>query len=188
MIEKASGMRYRDYVRENIFRRVGMRDTDFFRKDRLHENLAEGSDPLRDEAGRIVAWKKNLYSFPPIGSPDGGAYVTAGDLDRFLRAVKAGQLLSPALTQAFFTPQALHSAMRDVMGDGTEEYGYGLWFFVREGQVVFCEKEGINAGVSGLIRHYPASDINVVLLSNMEAGVWQPVKKVHELIRAGYTA
>jgi CubicO group peptidase (beta-lactamase class C family) len=178
MIEKASGLRYRDYVRQHIFPRAGMQHSDFYRKDRVQENIAEGNDPLTDETGRITGWKKNLYSYPPIGSPDGGAYVTAGDLDRFLRAVKAGELLSPELTRAFFTPQAHHGPMRD----GSIEYGYGPWFFVRNGQVIFCEKEGINAGVSGLIRHYPASDINVILLSNMENGVWQPVKTIHEML------
>jgi hypothetical protein len=65
-------------------------------------------------------------------------------------------------------------------------YGYGLWFYVdRSGQVVCYQKEGINAGVSGLIRHFPEQDINVVLLSNMENGVWEPVWKIHEMVVVG---
>ena len=182
LIEKASGMKYRDYVRQNIFAKAGMLHSDFFRMDRVHENVAEGSDPLRDEAGHLVGWKKNIYSYPPIGSPDGGAHVTANDLDRFLRAVKAGELLSPDMTKAFFTPQVHHRAMES----GTEKYGYGLEFLVnRDGQVVFCGKDGINAGVSGIIRHYPKEDLNVVLLSNMEDGVWKPVRVIHEMVVTG---
>jgi hypothetical protein len=46
-------------------------------------------------------------------------------------------------------------------------------------------KEGINAGVSGLIRYFPAHDINIVLLSNMESGAWEPIRKIHELAIAG---
>ena len=182
LIEKTSGMKYRDYVRQNIFAKAGMPHSDFFRMDRVNENVAEGSDPLRDEAGHLVGWKKNIYSYPPIGSPDGGAHVTAHDLDRFLRAAKAGKLLSPDLTSAFFTPQVPHRAMES----GAEKYGYGLQFLVnREGQVVFCEKDGINAGVSGIVRHYPKEDLNVVLLSNREDGVWKPVRVIHEVIVAG---
>jgi CubicO group peptidase (beta-lactamase class C family) len=185
LIEKASGMKYRDYVRQNIFAQAGMSYSDFLWLDRVHEDVAEGSDPLRDEGGRIVGWKKNIYSFPPIGSPDSGAHVTANDLDRFLRAVKAGKLLSPKLTEAFFTPQ-IHYRATD---GGTEKYGYGIWFFVDpEDRVVYCEKDGINAGVSGLIRHFPKEDINLVLLSNMESGVWNPMRKVHEMIVAGQLA
>ena len=182
MIEKVSGMSYRDYVRGNIFARTQMSHSDFLRLDRVHQNVAEGSDPLRDKAGEVIGWVKNIYSFPPIGSPDSGAYVTAGDLDAFLRSVQAGQLLSPELTAAFFTPQVHY---RDI-GNLTMMYGYGLWFDVDEsGVIVCCQKEGINAGVSGLIRNYPVLDINVVLLSNLEDGVWDPVWEIHDLLFSG---
>jgi hypothetical protein len=75
-----------------------------------------------------------------------GAYVTAPDLDRFLRAVQAGELLSPALTEAFLTPQVPYQAH------------------------------------SGWNQHFPRVDISVVLLSNMEAGVWEPVWKIHNVL------
>jgi CubicO group peptidase (beta-lactamase class C family) len=182
MIEKATGMTYRDYVRENIFARAGMRHSDFLRMDRVHTQVAEGSDPVRNEAGDVVAWKKNIYSFPPVGSPDSGAHVTAPDIDRFLRAVQAGQMLSPELTQAFLSPQVHY---RDMDG-WTMKYGFGLWFYVDPaGKIVCYQKEGINAGVSGLIRHFPDQDINVVLLANMEGAVWKPVWKLHEMVVNG---
>ena len=38
---------------------------------------------------------KNIYSYPPIGSPSGGAHVISGDLNQFLKVVKTGKLLSP---------------------------------------------------------------------------------------------
>jgi CubicO group peptidase (beta-lactamase class C family) len=179
MVEQVTGMTYRDTVRQNVFARAGMAHSDFFRLDRVSENVAEGVDPIQDDDGRIVGWKKNIYSFPPVGSPDAGAHVTAGDLDRFLRALKAGDLLSPELTEAFFTPQ-----VRDrEIDDWVRWYGYGLWFYVDEaGKVVCCEKDGINAGVSGMIRHFPEQDINVVILSNMESGAWEPIWKIHEMI------
>jgi hypothetical protein len=147
--------------------------------DRVHADIAEGADPIEDGDGRITGWKKNIYSFPPIGSPDAGAHVTAGDLDRFLRAIRAGELLSPELTEAFFMPQ-----VRDrEIDDWVRWYSYGLWFYVdQSGEVVCCEKEGINAGVSGMIRHFPEQDINVVILSNMESGAWKPIWKIHEMI------
>src|SRR6266487_64847 len=134
LIEKASGLSYRDYVRQQIFAPADMRQSDFFRLDLMNDNVAEGCDPLRDEHGTILAWKKNIYSFPPIGSPDSGAYVTASDLDRFLRQVKAGKLLSPQSTAAFFTPQVLHHAQ----DDWKQLYGYGIEFAVDgAGNVMF---------------------------------------------------
>lgn len=179
MIEKVSGISYRDYVRENVFANAQMDYSDFLRLDRVHENVAEGSDPIQDEAGNVVGWKKNIYSFPPIGSPDSGAHVTANDLDAFLRSVAAEQLLSPELTMAFFSPQVHYREINN----WTLMYGYGLKFYLdKAGEVVCTQKEGINAGVSALIRNYPALDVNVVLLSNLEEGVWDPIWVIHELL------
>ncbi len=182
IIEQITGMSYRDYVRENVFARAGMGHSDFLRLDRVHENVAEGADPIRDGSGRIVGWKRNVYSFPPVGSPDSGAYVTARDLDRFLRAVQAGDLLSPQLTEAFLTPQVRYR-QRD---DWTLMMGYGLVFYVdASGEAVCYQKEGINAGVSGVMRYFPQRDINVVILSNLENGVWEPIWTVHDLVMEG---
>ena len=182
MIEKAAGMPYRDYVRENIFEKANMSHSDFLVMDRVHEKVAEGCDPIRNEDGTIEGWKKNIYSYPPIGSPDGGAHVTAGDLDRFLRAVQSGKLLSKELTEAFLTPRIDYREK-----DGwVMKYGYCLWFYVEnDGKIVCFQKEGINAGASGLIRHFPEQDINVIILSNMEEGVWGPIQKIHKLVVDG---
>ena len=178
-IEQVSGLDYRDYVRQHIFAQVGMAHSDFFHQDRVNALVAEGSDPLRNEHGAVVGWKKNIYAYPPVGSPDGGAHVTAGDLDRFLRAVKQGELLSPQSTGAFFTPQVHYRTMNG----WDKHFGFGLWFYVDSaGQVVCYEKEGANVGVSGAIRHFAQDDITVVILSNMEEGVWSPMWQLHEMV------
>jgi CubicO group peptidase (beta-lactamase class C family) len=179
VIEKITSVTYRDYVHQHIFAKAGMTESDFLRMDRVQERMAEGCDPIGDETDELVNWKKNIYSYPPIGSPDGGAHVTAGDLDRFLRAVQASQLLSPTLTQAFLTPQVHYrdTAQWRVM------FGYALEFRLdKAGQVVCYQKDGVNAGVSAIIRHYPAQDINVVLLANMMNGVWKPIRDIHDRI------
>ena len=182
MIEKATGMSYRDYVRKNIFEKANMSHSDFLAMDRVHDKVAEGCDPIRNDDGEIEGWKKNIYSYPPIGSPDGGAYVTVGDLDRFLRAVQSGELLSEELTIAFLSPQVDYKDK----GDWVMKYGYCLWFYVaNDGKIVCFQKEGINTGASGLIRHFPEQDINVVILSNMEDGVWGPIQKIHQLVVDG---
>lgn len=182
MIEMATGMSYRNYVREHIFKKTGMVDSDFYEMDTVNEKVAEGSDPIRNEDGQIIRWKKNIYSYPPIGSPDSGAYATARDLNRFMRVVQAGELLSQELTQSFLSPHVEYSKK----DDWVMKYGYCLWFYVDKGGKIICyQKEGVNAGVSGLIRHFPEQDISVVLLSNMEDGVWGPIRKIHELVVDG---
>jgi CubicO group peptidase (beta-lactamase class C family) len=182
LIEKVGGVPYRDYVRQHLFARAGMLHSDFLRVDVVNDDVAEGCDPLRDDRGAIVAWRKNCYAQPPIGAPDGGAHVTAGDLDRFLRQVKAGTLLSAPSVRAFFTPRVLHH----VAEGWRVMYGYGIELAVDEsGNVLFAEKEGMVAGVSAVIRHYPDRDINVVLLANTQVGVWEPRRVIHRLLLAG---
>lgn len=179
MIEKVAGMAYRDYVRKHVFSPAGMSNSDFFSMEHCAANLAEGCDPIWSDDGAVMGWRKNIYSFPPIGSPDSGAHVTAADLDRFLRAVKDGTLLPPERAREFFTPQ-IHYKDRD----GWEmQYGLGMWFYVEpDGRVICCQKEGYNAGVSAVMRYFFDQDTNLVILSNMAEGAWDPSWKVHELI------
>ena len=182
MIERATGQSYRDVVRERIFRAAGMVDSGFLRMDRVTERLAEGADPILDEAGAIIGWKRNIYSFPPIGSPDSGAHVTAADLERFMRAATSGRLLSVELTAAFLTAQVVWR----VRDGWTQHWGLGPWFRIDDaGEIVFLQKEGINAGVSAVVRHYPARDLTLVVLSNLEDGAWQPLETVHEMVVRG---
>jgi len=48
MIERASSMTYRDYVRQHVFVPAGMKDSDFFNIENCARDLAEGCDPIRN--------------------------------------------------------------------------------------------------------------------------------------------
>ena len=86
------------------------------------------------------------------------------------------------MTQYFFTPQALHTQH----ADWKMMYGPGLWFYLKnDGEILFYEKEGENAGVSGLIRHYPAQGLSLVLLCNLQDAAWQPAAQIHHQILSG---
>lgn len=179
MIERATGRSYRDVVQRDVFERAGMTGGGFPAMDHVNEGVAEGADPVRDESGAIVGWRRNVYSFPPTGSPDGGAVVTADDLHQFVRAVLDGRLLTAASTAAFLAPLVDY---RDRDG-WKERFGLGPWFHVEpDGRVLFLEKEGINRGVSGFVRYYPGRDLTVVVLSNMEEGAWEPRRVLHEAV------
>lgn len=165
-VERASGMTFRDYVRANVFARAGMSDSGFFDRRDAEPRVAEGWDRAPD--GR---WVENIYSYPPIGSPDGGAHATAGDLLQFVDAVRDGELLTRELTEEFFLPQVEHD--EDTM------YGFGLEFDVDdEGVVRSWYKEGINAGASGIVRSYPEAGVDLVVLSNSEEGAWPVIREL----------
>ncbi|MGB8361801.1 MAG: serine hydrolase domain-containing protein [Acidimicrobiia bacterium] len=173
MVEKATGRSYRDRVAEHVFEPAGMTGSGFFAMDIVEPDVAEGADPVD---GR---WVRNVYSYPPIGSPDGGAHCTAVDLDRFLTTLRGGGLLGEEWTERFFRPVVEHSDN----SEGTLHFGYGLEFqHDHDGGLSYFEKEGVNAGTSAVLRHYPDRGVTVTLLSNMERGVWEPRRFIHSMI------
>jgi CubicO group peptidase (beta-lactamase class C family) len=179
MIERATGSTYRSYVAEHVFARAGMNRSGFFRMDFVESDVAEGVEAIEDEDAGIVGWQRNIYSYPPIGGPDGGAHVTVGDLLRFHRAVTDGRLLGPALTAELLSPKARHSAR----GAGSHMMGYGFEFETDADDVVRCYwKEGVNVGVSGMLRHYPGKDITFAVLAVGENAAWSPIRAIDEAV------
>ena len=86
------------------------------------------------------------------------------------------------MTYYFFAPQALHTQHET----WKMMYGPGLWFYVTNaGEVLFYEKEGENAGASGMIRHYPARNLSLVLLCNMQSAAWEPAWYILEMVVSG---
>ncbi len=168
VIEKASGRPYRDYVREHIFQRAGMSGAEFCAKDGVDSNLAEGYKKVTEDDGGVT-WRKNIYSYPPIGTPDGGATVTAMDLDTFLRAVRDGVLLNEKLSRRLLSPQVLvgESGGRTLMN------GFGFEFVLSpDGRIVTIAKDGGNPGVAGVLAYAPDHDTTIVLLANQDCNVW----------------
>ncbi|MGN6240623.1 MAG: serine hydrolase domain-containing protein [Cellulosimicrobium cellulans] len=212
-LEAVTGSTYREHVREHVFARAGMDRSGFFRMDEAEPDVAEGWEPVREGPegeGPVTGWRQNIYSYPPVGSPDGGAHVTARDLARFWAAVRGGELLPPDLTRAFLTPQVKHDdadtdETDDKDAEGVERaasvhYGFGLEFeLLADGSVRSAYKEGINTGSSAMLRHYPdpaaatdapdalpsagAPGVTVVVVSNGEAGAWEPVRQIDALVR-----
>jgi CubicO group peptidase (beta-lactamase class C family) len=210
-LEAVTGSTYREHVREHVFARAGMDRSGFFRMDEAEPDVAEGWEPVREGPegeGPVTGWRQNIYSYPPVGSPDGGAHVTARDLARFWAAVRGGELLPPDLTRAFLTPQVKHDdadtdETDDKDAEGVERaasvhYGFGLEFeLLADGSVRSAYKEGINTGSSAMLRHYPdaggsvpdglppagAPGVTVVVVSNGEAGAWDPVRQIDALVR-----
>jgi CubicO group peptidase (beta-lactamase class C family) len=173
-LERVTGERYRDRVRTHVLERAGMTRSGFFDMRDDEPDVAEGW-----ELGDDGRWRRNIYSYPSVGSPDGGAHCTAADLVRFLRAVRDGRLLDEEQSRAFLTPQALHHAR-----DGRTEvhYGFGLEFVVVDGEVRSYAKDGINTGASAYVAHQVGPQVDVVVLAATAAGAWGPVRAVTELV------
>ncbi len=184
VVEELTGSPYRDHIREHVFARAGMETAGFFhmRETAPGGPVAEGWDPIPDGSGAITGWRQNIYSYPPIGSPDGGAHCTAADLVRFAEAIRDHELLGPELSAALCAPQVRHFEREDP-ANGSIWIGYGTEVAVRtDGSVASWSKDGINAGASAVVEHLPEADLTVALVSNLEDGVWSAWRLARETL------
>jgi CubicO group peptidase (beta-lactamase class C family) len=166
---------------QHVFAPAGMHRSGFFRMDRIEPDVAEGADPVTDDAGAVVAWRRGIYSYPPVGSPDGGAHVTAADQTAFHRALVTGELLGPELTVSILQPKERYGELET----GTHHTGFGFEFELdADGEVANYWKEGINVGVSGILTHWPRQDVTYAVLSNRQQGAWEPIQEIDRALRA----
>lgn len=182
-IEKLTAESYRDFVTQNIFRPCGMNNTAFISKDDgdVAVAVAEGYDAIYSENNEVT-WKKNIYSFPPTGTADGGAFTTVGDLDLFIRALVNGKLLSSEMTKEIMRPQTTFA--RETQS-GKIMNGFGFHFkYDHAGKLVHMYKEGSNAGVAAMFAYYPEIDTTSVILANHTCNVWELHRKAEQLIFA----
>jgi D-alanyl-D-alanine carboxypeptidase len=130
VIERVSGMNYVDYVRENIFKPLGMNETDSYAHDEIVPNMSvlyvqSPDDPLGIEpyvADHILAGYR--------GNAEGGGYSTALDLLKFARSYRTGKLLGPEAQAVLVAPKA------DEDGKGVNLWGYGVKQTVVNGETV----------------------------------------------------
>jgi CubicO group peptidase (beta-lactamase class C family) len=154
-VEGASGRKFADYVRENIFLPAGM---DTIRVDSVAEiipNRAQGY--RRTEKGELLnsPLADNSYKVP------GGGFVsTVEDLARFAVAVQSNKLLRRETLEQMFTRQKTN--------DG-KETGYGLGWGVntRSGQRIIGHS-GAQQRVSTFLHMQPDQGLAVVLMADIE--------------------
>jgi CubicO group peptidase (beta-lactamase class C family) len=105
IIEVVSGQDYYNYVKEHIYKRVGMGDTAHYEIDLPIPNIATGYT-LMDLEGEPTGGplRNNLLMFGAKGSPAGGGYSTVDDMLRFCIALLHNELLSSEYTDLLFAP------------------------------------------------------------------------------------
>ena len=182
LIERLADVRYTEYVQHNVFARAGMARSGFVALDDVDPEVAEGYIPVVDTDDHIIGWRKNIYSTTPEAAADGGATSTAGDLIRFVNALRSGRFLSPRLTRAMLSP---HVCQREDRPRGyVWEYGFGNAFIRGEaGRIVRWGHTGEEDGVSCRLYHYPGIDVDVVILGNQSWCAGRLGWEIHDLLK-----
>lgn len=178
VIEKVTGMDYYQYMREEVFKKHYLFDTDFIPLQQVCENVAEGYIPVKNEKNQLIGWQRNIFSVPSNGLSDGGAFSTARDMIKFMRMLRQHEFLSEATTKEWLWP-------RIEVGSGLF-YGLGVWIaYDEQGDLMKYGHTGEDPGVSARVYHYPKQNIDLVLFSNHGLSTSALLSELEALITSG---
>jgi CubicO group peptidase (beta-lactamase class C family) len=151
LIEKLTGMLYRDFIREHVLQAANMHKSGFYAFNDLPENTANGY--LEDRR------TTNIYQLPLRGGGDGGMYTTTDDLRAFWDSLFFNGILSEELTETYLKT---HCTFND-----TDGYGCGI--YKRLDNSMFSI-EGGDAGIGFDSRYLLQEKITINILSNITNG------------------
>ena len=164
-IEKASGLPYPGYMRQNIFLPTGMADTDFLPADAASDRVAEGYVPVLDDDRNLVGWKSNVYDLTIEGGADGGSTSTADDLIRFSRLLRRGKITGANFLKEMLTP-TVEMPFSPRLGYRWW-YGYGVEIVSdMVGNIIRWGHGGEEPGASCRLSHYPQFGLDVAIMGN----------------------
>jgi CubicO group peptidase (beta-lactamase class C family) len=147
LIEKISGQSYADFVQQNIFTPLGMKDSGYDSNAAIIERRAEGYSPGKN--GPENAGFVNMTV--PLSA--GALYSTTEDLLRWEQGLFGGKLLSPASLAKMTTPFK-------------EDYAFGLSVSTQDGHKAITHDGGIQ-GFNTSMTYYPDDKLVVAVLANL---------------------
>jgi CubicO group peptidase (beta-lactamase class C family) len=128
VVEAASGMKYGDYMRQNVWQPLGMNDTHMDDPLEIIPNRVRGYQP--------VDGKVKNSEFVDISSrfAAGGVRSTAPDLLKFAKGIIDGKLVSPETTKMLSTSMSTKAGRLTNYGMGWETTPYnGRYMLVHSG-------------------------------------------------------
>jgi CubicO group peptidase (beta-lactamase class C family) len=154
LIELVSGGTYEDFIRENIFKKVGMNQSNYATDRQIINKRAYGYH--KKESGYV---NKTVINFSvPFSS--GSLMSSANDMLKWQNALNQHVLLKPENTQKAFSKYKLNSGEMFT-------YGYGWHLKELNGKPV-REHGGSIFGFKSMGVYIPSEDIYVVGLSNCD--------------------
>lgn len=160
ILEKASGVPYRQLLRERITTPLGMANTGFDSAANDAEHIVLTSDVV---PGRVATyqWKGDhqqqyWFVYPYYTLSAGGLFSSITDMSRFMSALMTGKLLNAELLTAMFTPATLNDGAHGRFG-----IGWTVGRFQGRAEVAHSGGPALSDTV-----YYPDDKLAVVVLTN----------------------
>lgn len=153
VIEKVSGMSYRDYVYKNLLQKAGMHNSDLIQHDTILPRRASGYNYTSN------GWKNSRAININVAFSAGGLFSTVHDLFNWQQALFAGNIISDTFLAKMNHPNH-------------EDRGAGYGVFVEK---MFGRKavfhSGALLGFSSYMIRYPDDEISIIILTNRDTNL-----------------
>lgn len=156
IIERVSGKSYGEFLQENIFTPLGMKQTGYEDPLRIIKNRATGYRQMPGDPITNVPYAEVIRLYAA-----GGVYSTTEDLLLWDQALYTNRLLSQKSLDEMFTP-----CKEMLPGKG---YAYGWWTSQKHGRREIAHGGNL-AGFITYIARFPSDRVTVIVLSNNGRG------------------
>ncbi|MGO9169573.1 MAG: serine hydrolase domain-containing protein [Candidatus Sulfotelmatobacter sp.] len=162
VVEKRSGMRFGDFLRQRIFTPLGMTETIAYEKGR-NEVTHRAYGHTRTAGG----WSETDQSSTSATLGDGGIYTSLDDLEKWDRALATPTLLTAKEMEAAFTPASAANGAPLLQLDGSLAplYGFGWFLNPYRGHRRYAHY-GETVGFRTAIQRFPDDRLTVIVLAN----------------------
>jgi CubicO group peptidase (beta-lactamase class C family) len=150
LIENVSGQKYGDFLQQNIFTPLGMKDTGIDSNAALVPQRAQG---YRRTPHGI---EHDGYISMTIPFSAGALYSTTGDLLKWEQGLFGGKVLKPESLARMTTPFK-------------SDYGFGVFIRNTDGHKLITHGGGIE-GFNTSLNYYPDDRLTVIVLGNLTGG------------------
>lgn len=163
LVEAMSGKSYGDFLRQRVFKPLGMKNTRYNEPPGAAKNRAVGYD-----------WLDSTYKPSPYfhgGYAGGGLISSVADLAKWARALDTERLLGPSSFQQMWTPVSLRGGRPLSFEFRGERSGYGFgWFLMTyKGRKLFTHG-GTVSGFSAQVHRFVDDKITIIVLANSKSG------------------
>ncbi|HYL22392.1 MAG TPA: serine hydrolase domain-containing protein [Gemmatimonadales bacterium] len=154
IIHRVTGMFYGDFLRDRVFRPLGMRTTRVISEADIVPNRAAGYRLVNDTL------KNQEWVSPSLNTTaDGALYFTVRDLAQWAIGLNHWRIPSRTGLEASWTPVRLNNG-------GTYPYGFG-WQITQQRGFRRIGHSGAWQGFQTTIQRYPDFDLTVIVLDNL---------------------
>lgn len=175
-IEEISGQSFGDYLRENLWQPLGMKDTRMDSVPAIIPNRVQGYELVNGEI------RNAPYLDVSARFGGGGAIGTVPDLLRWAQGVESGRILSKQSLDLMFTPVATKGGRYAGLGDGDWYYTLGWLVFPVNGHFVMYN-DGGQTGTNTMVLRIPSENLSIAFACNLMTIDRMPyIKKLYEAI------